>query len=47
MLMDCLILLNLLIKGALKHHTYDDFKQHRKDHFWANIGLGLDEIFVF
>ena len=30
MLMDCLVLSSLLVKGALKHHTYDDFKQHKR-----------------
>ena len=33
MLMSCLILLTMLIKGALKHHTYGDFKPTHKWHF--------------
>lgn len=44
MLKGCLIILSLLIEGALKHHTHDDFKPHRKYYFiWIEIGLGLNE----
>ena len=46
MLMGCIISLSMLIKGALKHHTYDDFKQHKRGDFWINIGLSLNGIKV-
>ena len=42
MLISCILLLSILIKGALKHHPYDDFKQHIKGVSWINIGLSLN-----
>lgn len=33
--MGCLILLSMLIKGALKHHTYGKFKQHIGGSFYT------------
>ena len=47
MVMGCLILLSLLIKDALKHHTYGDFKQHERGIFWINIGLNWNRKIEF
>lgn len=42
MLMSCLVLLSMSIKCALKHLTYNDFKQHKRGICGINIGLSLD-----
>ena len=34
------MLFSILIKGVLKHHTYGDFEQHRREILQINIGLG-------
>ena len=42
MLISCLILLRVLIKGALQHHTYDDFSEHIRGIILIDIGLSLN-----
>ena len=39
-----MLLVSMLIKGALKHHTYSDFKQHRRGILGINIGVSLNGI---
>ena len=34
------MLFSILIKDVLKHHTYGDFEQHRREILQINIGLG-------
>ena len=43
MLKSNLIILSLLIKGAIKHHTYGGYNNTKEDFFKINIELSLNE----
>ena len=43
MLMDCLMLLGMLMKVALKHHTYNEIKQYIRHVLEIDLGSNFND----